>query len=133
MILILIIGLLFATVAVIFAVQNTAPITVTFLFWQIEGSLALVLLAAFALGVISTILVSLPGLIRRSAANAGHRRQIGALEKEVDGLKKEISALQQANEALKPKPTPSTPPQQPPSAPPANAVETPAPDEPKAP
>ena len=41
-------ALIIAAVAVIFALQNTSAVTVTFFFWNFHGSLALVLLGALA-------------------------------------------------------------------------------------
>jgi len=46
----LIIALLIAILAVIFALQNAIPVSITFLVWKTEGSLALVLLVALAVG-----------------------------------------------------------------------------------
>jgi len=43
-------ALIISLLAVIFAVQNTAPVTVSFAIWKFPGSLALVLLAALAAG-----------------------------------------------------------------------------------
>ena len=62
----LLLALVIIALGAVFALQNTAPITVQFLFWQTgEVSLALVLLVTFIAGVVVTILASLPGLIRR--------------------------------------------------------------------
>lgn len=40
-----------AILTVIFALQNAIPVGMTFLVWKFEGSLALVLMLTFALGV----------------------------------------------------------------------------------
>ena len=60
----IVLALLIAIVAVVFAVQNTAMITVSFLVWSFEGSLALVLLATLLVGVLigtySSIYVASP-------------------------------------------------------------------------
>jgi hypothetical protein len=45
----LIAALAIAILTAIFALQNTIPVLVTFMFWKFEGSLALVLMLTFAL------------------------------------------------------------------------------------
>ena len=42
-----------AVLAVIFALQNAVPITVSFLVWQVQSSLALILIMAFIAGLTS--------------------------------------------------------------------------------
>ena len=42
-----------AILTVIFSLQNPIPVGVTFLVWKFEGSLALVLMLTFTLGVFS--------------------------------------------------------------------------------
>ena len=60
----LVLGILLGAVSVIFALQNISIITVTFLDWQVVGSLSLVLLLAILCGIVMTLLVLLPSLIR---------------------------------------------------------------------
>ena len=48
----LIVALGLAILTVIFALQNPIPVGVTFFIWKFEGSLALVLILTFALGVL---------------------------------------------------------------------------------
>ena len=50
----------------VFALQNAAPVRVSFLAWQYEASMALVLLTTFALGAVAGLFAALPGLIKRS-------------------------------------------------------------------
>lgn len=45
-----------AVLAVIFALQNAIPITVSFLIWKVESSLALILIIAFIAGLITSFL-----------------------------------------------------------------------------
>jgi len=61
----LIIGIVFAIGAVVFAMQNITVVTVTLGFWSFEGSLALVLLVTMGLGALIAGLVSSPAMIRR--------------------------------------------------------------------
>ncbi len=61
----LIIALIVAIFSVVFAVQNAGPVTVSLLGWRFESSLALFLLVTFALGVVTSLLVSIPAMIKR--------------------------------------------------------------------
>ena len=68
-------GIILGAVSVIFALQNTAIITVKFFAWQLEGSLALILLLTVSMGVIISLLMVLPESIKnyfryRSLKNA---------------------------------------------------------------
>ena len=60
----LIFGIVIAAGAVIFALQNNIPVTVTLGLWGFDGSLALLLLLALGLGVLVAGLVSSPPYIR---------------------------------------------------------------------
>ncbi len=85
--LMVIIGIVIAIAGVAFALQNSVPVTVAFMFWSYDGSLAMIVLLALALGAVIIVLVSTPTALRtRWAAN----RQ-----------RKEIESLQQANASLR--------------------------------
>jgi putative membrane protein len=73
----LIFSLVLAIVAVIFALQNPQPMDVNLLFFQTEGSTALVLILTFGFGVLVGLLSSLPGRLRA-------RRQLKELRKKQD-------------------------------------------------
>lgn len=45
-------ALFIAVIAVVFAIQNTSPTTVSFITWKFNGSVALVLLIALAAGAL---------------------------------------------------------------------------------
>ena len=70
----LLFSLLLAIVAVIFALQNPQPMDVNLLFYQTEGSTALVLILTFGFGVLVGLLSSLPGRLRA-------RRKLKELQK----------------------------------------------------
>ncbi|MDO8451331.1 MAG: LapA family protein [bacterium] len=57
-------GILLGAVSVIFALQNTAIITVKFFAWQFEGSLAFILLLTVTMGVLISLLMVLPESIK---------------------------------------------------------------------
>lgn len=80
----LILALAIAIVAVIFALQNTAIVTVTFFSVSFEGSLALVILVAVAVGILIGALVMTPGSIKNRLANVRSRKKISSLEASLD-------------------------------------------------
>ena len=84
----IIIALVIAAIAVIFALQNMAAVTVSLFFWQIDGSLALVLLVTLAAGVLISLLASLPGLIKGKWTISSLRKKLAVLESERAALQK---------------------------------------------
>ena len=101
----LIFALVIAVMAVIFALQNTITVTISFLAWKVTGSLSLVLLITLAIGAVIGLLVLAPSTIKNTLAVSGNRKRIGALEKELDEHKARVAELQ--------KPKPFTPPSEP--------------------
>jgi putative membrane protein len=100
----LFLSLIVAAVAVIFSLQNTAITQINFLFWSFEGSLALVLLVAVALGVLISFLATLPTITRSNMANRSLRKRITDLESSVADQKLKLDAAQQQlDEFRKPK------------------------------
>jgi len=79
----LVLALLIALLAVIFALQNIAPVTITFFVWQYTGSLALVLLLTLGLGVLITLFFSLPAMVKKRLEITNQQKSIGHLEKEL--------------------------------------------------
>lgn len=86
----LLVAILVAALAVIFAVQNTELVTVDFLFWSFQGSLALILLVALAAGAIASSLASIPSMFRSHRSVAGQHRKVEQLEAEVRRLHEEL-------------------------------------------
>jgi uncharacterized integral membrane protein len=91
---VLIIVLLFAVMAVIFAVQNVEVVPISFLLWQTEGSLALVLLLALVIGVVIGLLVTLPTRIKFSRQMSKRKKEIAGLEGTIQEQAGRISALE---------------------------------------
>lgn len=81
--LVLIFGIAVAIGAVVFALQNNAPVAVTLAMWRFEGSLAIVLLLALGLGALITGLLSSPSVIGAKWNLARLRRQVTALERDL--------------------------------------------------
>lgn len=78
----LLIAALIAVLAVIFALQNAVPITVSFLLWQVNSSLALILIVAFIAGVITSFLFNFLSHLRKN-------RKLISLEKPVKETKQD--------------------------------------------
>lgn len=92
--LITILGIAVAVAAVAFALQNNVPVTVTFLLWRFDSSLAMVLLLALALGAIIVALVSTPRALRSQWLLSRQRSEIAALKATAAELEKKLSVLE---------------------------------------
>lgn len=123
----LILALVIAIIAVVFALQNTATITISFIIWEVTGSLSLVLLVTLAIGVLIGLLFLSPSAIKSSLQASGQRKQIGALEKELAEVKtqaqkladEKVKLLKAAEDAKAAEAARPTPPQPAPPTPPA--------------
>jgi uncharacterized integral membrane protein len=89
----ILIGLAFAIGAVAFALQNNVPVTVTFILWRFDSTLAMVLLIALAIGALVTALLSTPAVLRLQWRVARQGRQITALEAANEELNAEVRRL----------------------------------------
>jgi putative membrane protein len=96
----LILALAIAIVAVLFALENTMMVTVSFFGYAVDGSLALFILISVGLGVLIGLLMMTPGRIKSSLSNARHRKKIGSLEASLEEHKAKLSQAE--------KPTPPT-------------------------
>jgi uncharacterized integral membrane protein len=74
-------------VVTVFAVQNSGDITVRFLHVSRPTSIPVVVVAAFAAGVLGGWLAGLPGFFRRRSEAAAAARRIRELEAVVGDLK----------------------------------------------
>lgn len=83
MIFFLLVGIMLGAVSVIFILQNSVPITVTFFAWQISGSLSLVLFSAVMTGVAVALLVLLPSFIKDDMYLSVIKKQKRELEEEL--------------------------------------------------
>lgn len=91
----LVLALIIALIAVVFTIQNTALVTVTFLFWDLNQSLAFVVLLAILAGVLISLFVSLPGKVKRTMENTNHKKKIKDMDTELMSTKVRLEALKQ--------------------------------------
>jgi len=103
----LILGIVFAIGAVTFALQNSVAVTVAFAFWHYDGSLAVVLLVALALGALIAGLVSTPSVIKGQWAGARLRRQVASLEDDKASLERRVRELESELPQKTPAPVPA--------------------------
>lgn len=105
-------GILVGIVGVLFALQNNVSVTVTFLGWRFEGSLALILLSSLAAGAAVAALITVPGAIKGRWTRSRQRRQIDDLREQVGELRRRLAdnaalaaAGKETASALAPPPT----------------------------
>ena len=94
MFLFLILGLLLGAISVIFVLQNITDATVTFLVWQIHGSLALILLLALLSGVCISLLMYIPESIRSHFTVSALKKKNKKLEEDLINQKKVLDETQ---------------------------------------
>lgn len=96
----IIIALVIAIIAVIFALQNMTVVTVSFFFWKAHSSLALVLLITLAVGVAISLIASLPGMIRSKLNESSQKKRLIALEGERDRYRQKAEAAEKEVKVL---------------------------------
>lgn len=72
---------------VMFAVQNAVAVSVAFLLWRVDASLALVIVACFGLGALIGALVTIPTMLRERISLSRLRKQVEVLRAENDDLR----------------------------------------------
>lgn len=88
MILSLIVGFAIGAAAIIFILQNTSIVALTFIGWQFESSLAIVVMLLILVGIVFSLLASLPSAIKSSM-------QLSKLKKDNKKLAEQLEAYQQ--------------------------------------
>lgn len=104
MVILLIIALLIAILAIVFALQNTAAVTITFLVWTFQGSLALVMILALVAGVLIAFFALLPSSIRLRLRASSHKRDKSDLESSLEVCRQEVESLRKRLEESKESP-----------------------------
>jgi uncharacterized integral membrane protein len=88
----LVLALAVALVAVLFALQNIVPVSVTFMTWTVEGSLALVLFVALIVGALVSLLASIPAVVKGRMTATSLRKQVAVLEAELESCRRGLAA-----------------------------------------
>jgi uncharacterized integral membrane protein len=76
----LIIGAILGGVVVVFMLQNLAPVSVSFLLWNFEGSIAIIVILAVVIGMIISWFLSIPDLFQLSNLKSKNKRLQNDLE-----------------------------------------------------
>ena len=104
--LLLIFSLVIAFLAILFAIQNTTVTPIRFLFWETEGSLALVLFIALVAGALISYLATAPGQIKQRMTISSQRKRITEVEgqltstqEELQGTKEQLQQIEEMNQA----------------------------------
>lgn len=90
----LVFSLIIAVLAVIFALQNTAEVSVTFLAWTTKGSQAWVLLMALIAGAAISYFASLPTLVKDKWQARSQRKKLIELEGSLAVYKQKLEEAQ---------------------------------------
>jgi len=94
--LMLILGIAFAAIAILFALQNSAVVTVTLGLWQFESSLAITLLICLGIGVLITALVTTPSIVGLNWTHSRLQKEVARQQEQNELLTRRIDALQAA-------------------------------------
>lgn len=81
---ILVLALILAIVAVVFALQNPTVVTAVFFALSMKGPLALFVLGGVGVGILIGVLAMLPSVLRNAMRISQHRREISGLQKSLD-------------------------------------------------
>ncbi len=104
----LLLALLMTVAALIFAFQNAEPARVSFLVWQFESSLALFLVVSFAAGLLSGILLLVPGRIRAGLGASSQRRELAAVTRRLEECQGRLEEAERKISSLTPAEPPGT-------------------------
>ncbi|MEL6580727.1 MAG: lipopolysaccharide assembly protein LapA domain-containing protein [Cyanobacteria bacterium J06621_12] len=99
MVFLVIIGLVMAIAAVLFALQNSVVVTISFGIWQLEQSLAIVLIATLGLGMIISLFLSLPTIWQRKWQNTQQQSKLDQLQQQLRAKNQATLEQQQSTAA----------------------------------
>ncbi len=97
----LVFALIIALIAVVFTIQNTAAVTVTFLVWELNHSLAFIFLFAILAGVLISLFVSVPNKVKRTVENTNQKKKIKDLDSELMSTKVKLESMKQEVEVYR--------------------------------
>ncbi len=82
----------------IFAIQNAAAVTVKFLLWEFQSSLAVLIIISMLAGMLLVFLLSIPGRIKRRKELYDKQKKIRELEKRLAELEAQTSTSQTSSQ-----------------------------------
>lgn len=99
----MIFSLIFAVIAVIFAVQNTAVVSLYFFLWHFEVPLAILLIVALTIGAIFASLFTFPGWFKWKRSDKAHKKELSGLEDSLSKYRADLIDTQNKNKDLRQK------------------------------
>lgn len=78
----------------VFAIQNAAAVTVKFLLWEFQSSLAVLIIISMLAGMLLVFLLSLPGRLKR-------RKELYDKQKKIKELERRLAELEAAKKEAK--------------------------------
>jgi len=81
----LVLALLLALAAAVLAIQNNQPVNISFFAWQADGGLALFLIIAYFAGLLTGVLLVLPGSVVNRTKLALANRKLDSIAKAAGG------------------------------------------------
>jgi uncharacterized integral membrane protein len=89
----LVLGVLIGATSIVFALQNIAPVSVTFFSYHLDGSLAVVLFLTILSGMLVSILLLLPSFISAEFRIRRLKKDNEALETELVATKNTLHEI----------------------------------------
>ncbi len=97
----IIFALVIAFFAILFALQNNNLVTINLLIWEAKESLAIILLATLAIGVLIGLLVALPSILKRGWRTSRVKKQAASLEDQLMEKDRQVSAQSRKADGLR--------------------------------
>ena len=101
MILVVILGVVIAIASILFAFQNATVVTISLGALTLQESLAIILLATLGLGIVISLLLSLPTIIKRGWINSRQKKKIEELEQKLAKLQRKVEEKGRYSQALR--------------------------------
>lgn len=89
----IVLALAIALLAVLFALQNQAVVTIGLFIWTFNEPLAVIILVTLMLGILIGVLISVPAIVRRNWSLSRQKKQIESLEHQVQQHQTELGAI----------------------------------------
>ena len=100
---VMIFSLIIAVLSVMFALQNTAVVSLKFFIWTFESPLGLLLLIALTVGAIIISILTLPSWFKNKRIKSIHQKELGELEENLAKYRTDLIDTQNKNKDLRQK------------------------------
>jgi len=97
----IIFALVIAFFAILFALQNNNLVTINLLIWEARESLAIVLLATLAIGILIGLLVAVPSIVKRGWRTSRVKKQATSLENQLMEKDRQVNAQSRKADGLR--------------------------------